>query len=108
MDAGCLNKRAEMAMLTREWLKKGGVIPVDPVLHRDLIGPETVPRLDGKLQLESKKDMKKRGQPSPGRFDALMLSFAFPVVAKALRGVGTLDGTPAGTPKEYDPYLKPS
>jgi len=108
MDAGCLNKRAEMWMLAREWLKKGGVIPVDPVLHRDLIGPETVPRLDGKLQLESKKDMKKRGQPSPGRGDALALSFAFPVTAKALRGLGSLDGTPVGAVKDYDPYAQPS
>jgi hypothetical protein len=106
MDAGCLNKRAEMWMLTREWLKKGGVIPVDPVLHRDLIGPETVPRLDGKIQLESKKDMKKRGQASPSRGDALALSFAFPVVAKALRGIGQLDGLPRGLPADYDPYTQ--
>jgi hypothetical protein len=72
-------------------------------MHRDLIGPETVPRLDGKIQLESKKDMKKRGIPSPGRGDALALSFAFPVTAKALQGVGT-GGGGSGTTKEHNPY----
>lgn len=82
-DEGCLNKRAEMWKLTRDWLKEGGVIPKDPQLHQELIAPETVPRMDGKLQLESKKDMKGRGLPSPNRADALALSFAYPVSKKS-------------------------
>ncbi len=85
-DPGCLNKRAEMWKLARDWLKEGGAIPDDQVLVDDLIGPETVARLDGKIQLESKKDMKARGLPSPNRADALVLSFAFPVVKASSRG----------------------
>ena len=81
-DPGCLNKRAEMWKLARDWLKDGGSIPKDPQLHQELISPETVPRNDGKIQLESKKDMKGRGIPSPNRADALVLSFAFPVAKK--------------------------
>lgn len=81
-DEGCLNKRAEMWKLTRDWLKEGGAIPKDPVLHQDLIGPEAVPRLDGKIQLESKRDMKARNLPSPNRADSLALSFAFPVTKR--------------------------
>lgn len=81
-DEGCLNKRAEMWKLVRDWLKEGGSIPKDPQLHSELIGPETVPRVDGKIQLESKQDMKARGLPSPNRADALALSFAFPVTKK--------------------------
>ena len=81
-DPGCINKRAEMWNSTKQWLKQGGAIPEDPVLYADLIGPETVPRPDGKIQLESKKDMKARKLPSPGRADALALSFAHPVVKK--------------------------
>ena len=100
-NPGCLNKRAEMWCSMRDWLKAGGVIPVDPVLHADLIGPETVPRLDGKIQLESKADMKKRKIPSPGRGDALALSFAFPVTAKLLKG---LSGTPNKPAAEHNPY----
>lgn len=82
-DPGCLNKRAQMWKGTRDWLKEGGAIPADQVLYNDLIGPETVPRLDGKLQLESKQHMKDRGLPSPGRGDALALSFAHPVACKS-------------------------
>lgn len=82
LRAGCLNKRAEMWKSMRDWLKEGGSIPRDSVLYNDLIGPEMVPRGDGILQLESKKDMKRRGVPSPGRADALALSFAYPVHAK--------------------------
>lgn len=95
---GYANKRAEMWGDARDWLKAGGAIPPDDVLYQDLIGPETVGTLDGTIQLESKKDMKKRGLPSPGRGDALALSFAFPVQRKG----------PARSPKadrnSYSPY----
>lgn len=87
-DAGCLNKRAQMWKLARDWLKEGGAIPEDPTLRDELQAPEIVPRLDGKLQIESKKDMKRRGVPSPNRADALVLSFAYPVASKALRSAG--------------------
>ncbi len=84
-DEGCLNKRAEMWKNLKEWLKEGGSIPMDPVLRDEIIAPETVPRLDGKLQLEAKKDMKSRGVPSPNRADALALSFAYSVSSKNLK-----------------------
>jgi hypothetical protein len=99
-DIGCLNKRAEMWKLARDWLKSGGAIPKDHVLYNDLIGPEIRPRLDGKLQLESKADMKERGLPSPGRGDALALSFAHPVQSKH-RGANTQVGKAA---TDFDPY----
>lgn len=82
-DPGYLNKRAQMWGLMRDWLKEGGSIPKDQGLYNDLIGPETVGRADGKIQLESKSDMKKRGQKSPNRADALALTFAFPVNQKS-------------------------
>lgn len=83
-DAGCLNARAYMWKKMKEWLKDGGAIPKDQELYNDLIGPETVARLDGKIQIESKKDMKKRGIPSPNKADALAISFAYPVQKKSL------------------------
>lgn len=79
---GYKNKRAEMWGEMRDWLKEGGAIPPDDTLEQDLIGPETVGTLDGTIQLESKKDMKARGLPSPGRGDALALSFAYPVAKR--------------------------
>lgn len=100
-DPGCLNKRSEMWRAARDWLKSGGAIPEDPVLYNDLIAPDTVPRADGVIQLESKKDMKSRGLPSPGRGDALALSFAFPVVKRAPPAP---PGVSAGDRRAYDPY----
>lgn len=98
-DAGCLNKRAEMWKAARDWLKDGGAIPDDPTLRDELQAPEIVPRADGKIQIESKKDMKARGVPSPNRADALVLSFAFPVLP---RGTGGADAARAR--REYHPF----
>ena len=81
-DPACLNMRAYMWKEMRDWLKSGGAIPDDKQLYADLIGPEVVPRTDGKIQLESKKDMKKRGLPSPNKADALALSFAISIMGK--------------------------
>jgi hypothetical protein len=101
---GYKNKRAEMWGGARDWLKEGGAIdPDDDVLYQDLIGPETVGTMDGTIQLESKKDMKQRGLPSPGRGDALALSFAFPVVNKQLRD-GLAGRMREQQRREHDPY----
>lgn len=103
-DIGCLNKRAEMWKAMRDWLKEGGAITEDPTLRDELQAPEIVPRLDGKLQIESKKDMKRRGVPSPNRADALALSFAYPVrqFTAAERTAREL-GLPEKK-RDYDPY----
>lgn len=82
-DPGFLNMRAYIWGQGKAWLKAGGAIdPKDEVLYQDLIGLETVPRLDGKIQLESKDDMRDRGLPSPGRADALFTTFAVPIAKK--------------------------
>lgn len=100
-DPGYLNKRAEMWGLMRDWLKSGGAIPKDDVLYNDLIGPETVARIDGKIQIEAKADMKRRGLPSPNRADCLAITFAYPVAAKTGRHT-----RPAVLQTDYDP-LRP-
>lgn len=100
IDPGCLNKRAEMWNSMKQWLKQGGALPEDTQLYADLIGPETVPRADGKIQLESKKDMKKRGIPSPGKADALALSFAYPVAKK----MNIYNQDRSNVVSEYNPY----
>jgi len=71
---------AIMWVSIRDWLKEGGAIPNEQALYDDLISAEVVPRLDGKIQLESKEDMKKRGLSSPNCGDTLALSFALPVM----------------------------
>ena len=76
---GILNKRAEMYYDCKEWLRSGGEIPDDPILTEQLVNVETKGRLDGKLQLEAKEEIKSRGFESPGRSDSLVLTFAYPV-----------------------------
>lgn len=99
-DPGCLNKRSEIWKLSRDWLKEGGALPDDQILCDDAIGPEIVPRVDGKLQLEAKEHMKERGIPSPNRWDCLALTFAHPVAKRhpndPLRK--------RGMQHEYDPF----
>jgi len=86
VDPGCLNKRAEMWRDMRNWLVSGGSIPEDVELYEELISPETKPRADGIVQLESKEDMRKRQMPSPNKADALAITFAYPVEAKKQGG----------------------
>jgi hypothetical protein len=82
-DPGIVNMRAYMWKEMRDWLKAGGAIPNDQALYEDLIGVETKPDIrNGRIQLVSKEDMKKKGLPSPNRADALALTFAAPVAKK--------------------------
>lgn len=77
-----LNMRAYMWGEMKEWLKEGGAIPNEQGLYDDLVGPEAIIDKNGRIQLESKKDMKERGLPSPNKGDALALTFAFRVTKK--------------------------
>ena len=82
----------------------GGCLPKDNGLYADLIAPETVPRLDGKIQLESKADMKRRKLPSPNRADALALTFAYPVSKKAKPSSQTR--SQAQAVRGHDPFAR--
>jgi len=80
------NKRAEMWTRMRSWLR-GGSIPVTERLRDDLIGPTySFAADDTRVILERKKDMKKRGLPSPDWGDALACTFAEPVMPRAVPG----------------------
>jgi hypothetical protein len=70
-----LNRRAEMWARMRQWLKTGD-IPDDTALAVDLGGPEYGFDAKGRIQLERKEDMKRRGLASPDAGDALSLTFA--------------------------------
>jgi hypothetical protein len=102
INPGYVNKRAEMWGMMKLWLKQGGAIdPKNETLYSDLTNPETVPKLDGKIQLESKEDMKARGIPSPNDADALALTFAEPV-AKRMTPIG--HDNHHAVQVDYDPY----
>jgi hypothetical protein len=48
------------------------ILPADDVLDAQLIGRQSFPSSDGRLQLEAKQDMRKNGMSSPDRADALV------------------------------------
>jgi hypothetical protein len=73
------NKTAEMGYRCREWLQNGGAIKDDPQLELELTSREYGHNEHDQLQLERKKDMKKRIGASPDWSDALYLTFAFMV-----------------------------
>ena len=86
-DPVYLNMRAYMWGQMKEWLREGGSIPPnDQGLYDDIVGPEAIIDKNGHIQLESKKDMKDRGLPSPNKGDALALTFAARVVKKSETG----------------------
>lgn len=103
-DPGCLNMRAYMAIRAKKWFKDGGVIPANHELRDDCLSVETVARTDGKVQLESKTEVKKRLGRSPGKFDSLLLSFYRDVSKKMEHIHPALAKRGATTVMEYDPY----
>jgi hypothetical protein len=79
LEAKYYNKRSEIWWLMKEWLESGGAIPDNDDLRTDLVGPQYAFSPKGKIVLERKRDMKKRGLASPDLGDALALTFALPV-----------------------------
>ena len=101
IDPRYLNKRAEMWFEIREWLKLGGAIPNMVDLKQDLAAPIFWYDSAGRIQLEPKDDIKKRGLPSPDLADALALTFAQPVQKKI---TVSISGAREQRRKDYDPY----
>lgn len=78
------NKRAEMWWNMADWVKAGACLPDLQELTQDLTAPRyTYANARGKLQLESKDDMRERGLPSPDVGDALACTFAAPVAPRS-------------------------
>ena len=70
------NRRAESYGKLREWIGDGNMhqIPNDPELIREICGPiEILNEKTGKIQVESKKDMKARGLRSPDGLDVMSM-----------------------------------
>lgn len=78
---GPRNRRAEMWMLSRDWLDEpGGVqIPDSDALQADACAPGYSYDSNQRLLLESKEKMRSRGVSSPDEWDAVALTFAEPV-----------------------------
>lgn len=98
-DPQMLNKRGEMYNNVKTWLKLGGALD-ERETAEDLSAVEYKVRVDGKIVLEPKEDIKDRLGRSPGCGDALALTFAFPV-SKRMNLPGQQQGR---TISDYDPY----
>ena len=102
------NKRAEIWGLMRQWLPTGKIVDsirgMDISLVNELCGPAYGLNAKEAIQLESKKDMRRRGVPSPNIADALACTFAQPVWSvvdeRRIAEVG-----PAVAP-DYDPFSR--
>lgn len=71
-----LNLRAQLWFSAKDWLATLAVrLPKDETLAAELAAPRYAFSSSGRLQVESKQDMKKRGVPSPDGGDALALTF---------------------------------
>ena len=100
-DPRYFNKRAEMWFRMAEWVKRGGALPPDDVLKKELTTP-TYYFQDGKFRMEEKDQIKKRLKFSPNRADALCLTF---VTAELPAQNALLELVSGPTHKaEYDPF----
>jgi hypothetical protein len=78
-SGGPANRRAEMWQNMKSALQEGRFsIPDDNSLHADLTSCGYKYDSSGRLLLESKIDLRKRGMPSPDSADAMALTFSEP------------------------------
>jgi hypothetical protein len=100
------NKRAEIWGAVRNWLPRGAIPDMATGEHTTLVDELTGPTymLNGKeaIQLETKKDMRRRGVPSPNVADALACTFAYPHY-EVFSPLDSLRVKPAA-PVDYDPF----
>jgi hypothetical protein len=76
------NKRAEMWAHGKEWLQDEPCqLPDSDELHADICGTKYKVDSKGRLLMEKKEDMKKRGVRSSDTSDAWLLTYALPVAA---------------------------
>jgi len=88
-----INLRAELAWIVREKCRLGQIyIPDDDDLKAELSNIRYKLASDGRRQIESKDEIKKRVKRSPDRADALFMSYATPEMGERganKQGVGT-------------------
>jgi len=72
-----LNLRAELWFAIKDWLSHRDCrLPVDDELEAELASPLYKYTSSGKIKIESKDEMRKRGIKSPDKADALALTMA--------------------------------
>lgn len=98
------NKRAEMWFEMAEWVKRGGALPDDPELQKELTAPTYTFNKHGKFLIEPKDQIKARLGFSPDKADALVTTFALPEKAANGSGIMPNRGNHHASDTEYDPF----
>lgn len=97
------NKRAEIWGAMRAWLVEGSIPEIvrgnENSLLEELTAPSFTLTGSEEIQLESKKDMRRRGVPSPNVADALACTFAIPVFYQPRN-----EERPEPVNTDYDPF----
>lgn len=76
------NHRAEIWGAMRDWLKRGALPEVDGYdLVAELTAPMYYLNVKEAIQLESKREMRRRGVESPNIADALAVTFSEPIIS---------------------------
>lgn len=89
-----LNMRAELWFTGKDWFQaKDCNLNGDEALGAELVGPRFKYTSSGKIQVESKDDMKKRGVKSPNRADAFLLTLASKSVSAVAGSKGATSWT---------------
>ncbi|MGB1508757.1 MAG: hypothetical protein ACPG8T_01450 [Paracoccaceae bacterium] len=79
-----LNLRAELWFSVKDWLSKRDCrMPEDDELAAELVSPTYKYTSTGKIKLESKEEMRKRGIKSPDKADSLALTMASNAVSSS-------------------------
>lgn len=96
-DGRYMRLRDELWFKARDWFHTRAVqMPPDDALIAELVVPKYKIESSGKIKVESKDEMKKRGEKSPNRADAFCLTFASSDIRhERARAVARVD---------YDPF----
>lgn len=94
MNTRFARKRDELWWRLREWFRdRSCKIPRQEALVSELVGPRYAELTSGKVKVESKDEMKRRGLKSPNLADSLMLTMEFTPEQLARAGrTGSMSG----------------
>lgn len=99
-ESAALNQQAarlrdELWMAAKDWLDTRAVkLPKDDDLRAELTGPTYSFTSNGKIKVEGKSEMKRRGMRSPDLADALCLTFASQAAGVGGRALRWIPGKP--------------
>jgi phage terminase large subunit len=93
MNPNANKLRDELWLSVKDWLATRGVkLPKDETLRHELVAPRYNFTSSGKVVVESKDSMKRRGMRSPDLADALCLTFASNAALVGGRGTSWVSG----------------